>query len=160
MLGHGAWEEPTVKREVAGLEAQRVDLLGGRREKVGLVGRPDLRRGGQDQAPGAAAGVLAQLGDLHDVAKLGRRPELSLADRARVGIGEGDEAVGDLLAGDALADLAAHLLGALGQLVETAGSLELGLRAAAPRALTQPHGQAAGLADRLLDLLAGLPGQL
>ncbi len=160
MLGDRAGSEAAVERQVARAQAQPVEQAGGGREQVGLVGGADRGGDGQDEAAGAAAGVLAQLGDLRDVAELGRLAQLALADRPGVGVGEGDEPVGDLLAGDALEDLAADLLGALGQFVESVGGGELGLRAAAASALAQPGSQATRLAHGLGGLLAGLAGQL
>src|SRR3954447_4210055 len=132
----GPGSEAAVEREIARLEAQPVELPGRRRQQGGLVREADLRRRGQDQAAGAAARVLAQLGDLHDIAELGRLAQLALADRARVGVGEGHEPVGDLLARDTLADLPGHLLGALDELLEPPRGCELGLRAAAASPLT------------------------
>lgn len=47
-----------------------------------------------------------------------------------LGVGHRDQAVGDLLGGRALGDLADDLLGEVGQLVEALGGALLGLRAA------------------------------
>jgi hypothetical protein len=54
---------------------------------------------------------------LGDVAELGRFAELALADWAHVGVCERDEPVGDLLAGDAAADLLGDLGAAVGELL-------------------------------------------
>ena len=62
-----------------------------------------------------------QLGELDDVAELGRRAQLALADRPGVGIGHGDQPVGDLLARQPLTDLACDDAGAVGQLRPDAG---------------------------------------
>ena len=112
---------------------QAVQLGGRAGQQVGLVGRADLGGGGDDQAARAAAGVLAQLGELDDVAELGRRAQLALADRPGVGIGHGDQPVGDLLARQPLTDLARDLAGALGQLLQTPAAASL-RRAPRPRA--------------------------
>ena len=80
-----------------------------------LVGGADLAGGGQDQAAGAAARVLTELGELHDVAELGRGPELAFADRPCVGVADRDQPVFDRLARETQGDLRADLLGQLGQ---------------------------------------------
>ncbi|HWC27868.1 MAG TPA: hypothetical protein VG474_14860, partial [Solirubrobacteraceae bacterium] len=54
---------------------------------------------------------------------------LSLADGACVGVGERHEPLGDRLAGEARLDLAGDALAAFGELLEPAGSAQLGLRA-------------------------------
>src|SRR3954452_541297 len=58
VLIDGAGREATVEREGLRAQAERVELVGGGGQHVILVGRPDLRRGGEDQAARAAAGVL------------------------------------------------------------------------------------------------------
>src|SRR4029450_12802941 len=100
----------------------------------------------QQTAARAAAGVLGDLGELEDVAELGRRAQLALADWARVGIEQRHQPVGDLLAGQALVDLARDLLGAIDELVETARGGQLGPGTAAARPLTQPARQSTRLA--------------
>jgi hypothetical protein len=103
--------------------------------------------------------VLGQLGQLEDVTELGRRPELALADRPRLGVGDRHQPIGDLLAGQPLGDLTRDLLGQIGQLVQALGGAPLGLGAAATGAVAQPLGQRTRLTDRVLDEFAGLAGQ-
>jgi len=50
---------------------------------------------------------------------------LPLADRPRVGVADRDQPVGDLLPGHAAGDLLTDLVGALGELLEALGGLEL-----------------------------------
>ena len=162
--GSGRWSatgpgwKPPSSAISRGRQPEFVQALAGGREQVGLVGRPDLGGQRQDQAAGAATGVLAQLGDLHDGAEFGRLAQLALADRPRVWVAHRDEPVGDLLAGDALGDLFADLRGSLGELLDAVGCLQLGLGAAAASAPAQRDGQTLGLAQRPGGQISGFPG--
>ena len=158
-FGDAERKEPAVERELARSEVGSLELGGGRGEQVGLVGRSDLGGHGDDQAARAAAGVLADLCQLNDVAELGRLAQLALADRPCVGIGHRHQPVGDLLPGQPLADLPGDLCRAVGELVDPACSSELGLRAAAAGALAQVGSDTTCLSDRALNELAGLAGQ-
>ena len=62
VLGDADGEEAAVERDLAWAQVQALEFGGGGGQQVGLVGRADLAGGGDDQAAGAAAGVLAQLG--------------------------------------------------------------------------------------------------
>ena len=66
VLGDADGEEAAVERDLAWAQVQALEFGGGGGQQVGLVGRADLAGGGDDQAAGAAAGVLAQLGELDD----------------------------------------------------------------------------------------------
>lgn len=85
VLGDAGGKEAAVERELAWPELERVELRGRLGQEVGLVQRADPARGGDGQPAGAAAGVLAELGELDDIAELGRRPQLALADRTGMG---------------------------------------------------------------------------
>src|SRR4051794_25075222 len=82
----GAWGEAAVERDLSRPQVELAQSLAGRRQQLRLVERTDAGAGRQDQAAGAAARVLAELGELHDVAELGRLAQLAFADRARVGV--------------------------------------------------------------------------
>ena len=142
-----------------GRDVELVQPPAGRWEQAGLVRRPDLGGQREDQAAGAATGVLAQLGDLHHGSELRRLAQLALADWAGVGVAHRDEAVGDLLASQALGDLLADLRGPLSDPLDPLGRLELRLGAAAPSALAQHRGQAPRLAHRPRRQLARLTSQ-
>ena len=98
-FGGRAGLEAAVERHLPRREPEPLQL-GGRVwaaacSRDGLPGAAGRR---QDEPPGAPAGVLGHLADLGDVAELVRLAELALADRPRVGVGDRDEPVGDLLA--------------------------------------------------------------
>jgi hypothetical protein len=99
--------------------------------------------------------VLGDLGELDDVAKLGRLAQLALADRARVGVGQRHQPVGDLLPRQPLCDL----LGPIGQALQPPRGRELGPGVATTRLDRGLGGQRAGLAHRRAHQLAGLAGQ-
>jgi hypothetical protein len=116
-------------------------------------GEPIWLANGQNQPARAAARVRGQLGEPEDVAELIALAELALADRPGVRIGQRHEAVGDLLAGQALGDLPADLF----------GELDLRLQAldgSAGVPVARLVGQGARLTDRAADELAGLPGEV
>src|SRR3954451_1874018 len=111
VLDDGASSEPAVQRDLPRPEVEFVQSLPGVRQQHVLVAIADLAGERQDQAAGAAASVLAQLGDLDDGAELGRVAQLALADRPGVRVGHRDQPVVDRLPGHAPFDLLAHLLG-------------------------------------------------
>jgi len=85
--------------------------------------------------------------------------ELALADRAGIRIGERDQAVGDLLAANALDDLLGDLFAAIGELVEPGGCPQLGLRAAPARFAPGGRCEPPRLLDGACQKLPGLAGQ-
>jgi hypothetical protein len=76
--------EASVQRDIARRASEPLELVGGDRQQRVFASVAELGGGGEQQAARAAAGVLGDLGQLEDVAELGRGPELALADRARV----------------------------------------------------------------------------
>ena len=68
-LGRG---RSLVERQRLGSEVQFGESLAGLLEQLVLVGRPDAGGERNDQAAGAATGVLTQLSDLHHGPELGR----------------------------------------------------------------------------------------
>src|SRR6185295_6435982 len=96
--------------------------------------------------------------ELEDVAELVAFAELALADRARVGIGERDEPVGDLLASHTLTDLTLDLLGPVGEPLQASCASELALGAATARPSARLSGQPARFAHRAAHQLAALSG--
>src|SRR5215510_2827834 len=77
------------------------------KESSGVLPTPTL--GGSSRASGATPGVGAELGELVHLPELGRLRPLALADWTGLGVEERDQAIGDLFAGEALADLLYHL---------------------------------------------------
>jgi len=115
MLADRGGREAAVDGDVLGSDAEPLEFGAGGRQQVGLIRRADRRGRGEDEPARAAARVLGQLGELEDVAELGRRTQLALADRPRIGIADRDEPIDDLLARETLADLPRDLAGALGE---------------------------------------------
>jgi len=152
--------EPAVERDLARPELQSIELGGSGGQQLALVRGADRACGWEDQAARAAPGVGRQLGELKDVAELIAFAELALADRARVGIGQRDQPIGDLLAGQSPRDLPVNPLGPIGRLLEPRRGGELCLRAAAACLGACLRGQCPRLADRARDQLARLPGEL
>ena len=113
--GKGPWSGRPWKPPSTAISRGRmpspVELGRGLRQQRVLARVPALVPGGQDEAAGAAAGVLGDLADLCDVAELGRLAELALADRPGVGVGDRDQPVGDLEPADATVDLLGDLAG-------------------------------------------------
>src|SRR3954469_16744047 len=98
VLADGAGLEAAVEGDLAWAQVEVFESLAGGWQELGLVERADAGAGRQDQPAGAAARVLAQLGELHDRAELGRLVELALADRSRVGVADRNQPVFDRLA--------------------------------------------------------------
>ena len=145
-------EEAAVERELARAQVERGPArrpVAG--QQVGLVGRADLAGGRDDQAARAAAGVLAQLGELD------RRSRTRSAARSlplRIGRASGSviETSRSVIfsPAEALADLARDLAGALGQLLQPprggelgAGRRDRGRARAAARRAGAPRGPSA-----------------
>jgi hypothetical protein len=104
--------------------------------------------------------VLGHLRDLRHEPKFVGPAQLPLADRPGVGIGQRHDPVLDRLAGDALLDLPADFLAAVGELLQPAGRGQLRLRAAATRVASRGRRELPGLGHRAGQKLAGLLGQL
>src|ERR1019366_192600 len=100
---------------------------------------PDLGRCREDQSACATPRVLGDLRDLRHVPELVRLPELPLADRSGVRIGQRHDPVLDRLARDALLDLPADLLAPIRELLQPASRAELRFRAA-PTRVASRHG--------------------
>src|SRR5512133_2505442 len=114
MLGDGTRSEAAIQGDLPRSDVEFAQTLPGVGQQLVLVAIADLAGQREDQAAGAAAGVLAQLGDLDDGAELVRLAQLALADRPRIGVAHRDQPVGDRLSGHAPGDLLADLVGALG----------------------------------------------
>src|SRR3954462_10167282 len=127
----GAGLEAAVEGDLAWAQLEVFESLAGGWQELGLVERADAGAGGEGQAAGAAARVLAQLAELHDVAELGRLVELALADRSRVGVADRDQPVADRLARQPQPDLGAHPGGQLAQALQPLGRPRLWAHAAA-----------------------------
>ena len=109
------WKAFPGVRDLARRDRERFALGNGLGEQFALIRGTDLACGRQDQPAGAAACVRCQFGELEDIAELVALAQLALADRPGVGVGERNEALGDLLARQALGDLPADLLGQIGR---------------------------------------------
>src|SRR4051812_27280391 len=159
VLADGAGLEAAVERDLSWPQLKVAEAVAGGGQQVGLVERPDAGARWEDQAPSAAARVLTQFGELHDVPELGRRAQLALADRPGVRIADRHQPVGDRLAREPQLDLRAHLLSQLTELLEPISGRLLGTGAATSRTLPQPGGKSPRFPNGLVEQLAGLPGQ-
>ena len=157
-LGDAVGEEAVVERQlvraqVRGGPARRTCWAAGR-----ALGRTRLAGGRDDQGARAAAGVLARSASWRRSRTRWARAA-SPCGSAGVGIGQGDQPVGDLLARQPLTNLACDDAGARGQLLQTPSGGELAPGAATAGPSAQVLGQPERLADRALDQRAGLAGQ-
>src|SRR3954452_13370791 len=159
VLADGAGCEAAVECDLTWPQVELAESLAGGGQQLGLVERTDAGAGRQDQAAGAAARVLAELGELHDVAELGRLAQLACADRGRVGVADGDQPIGDRSAREPQLDLRADLLGQFTEPVEPLSGSQLDVGAAPAVRRAQPCGKPTRFADGLGQQLAGLTGQ-
>src|SRR5215510_12296395 len=130
------------------------------KESSGVLPTPTL--GGSSRASGATPGVGAELGELVHLPELGRLRPLALPDRTGLGVEERDQAIGDLFAGEALADLLYHLAAQPDHLLQL-GDSSVGLAWQAetdgPRCQPGLDEQASCLAQRGFGQLRDLFGQ-
>jgi hypothetical protein len=122
--------EPAAEGDLAWSKAKTVQLGGGLRKQAVLAWIAGRGRRWQHIAAGTAAGVGGYLGQLGDVAELVGPAELALADRPGIRVGQRHQPVDDPLAALPLLDLGDDALAAVCQLLQPAGSPQLGLCAA------------------------------